>query len=734
MSKFLLVFFILFSTYLHSKNIDDAIEINCKITSLYYDNLLLDPAIKINVTLNHRNYVKKILNKISFNNNYTNNWSKAEVTVENGRDTCKYPAKYRLTGDSYWHYQYETNFENLNNVNIQHSLLIKLTHDNINGITKFKLILPKARENAKNFHLAKKFYGDSEIISAELFRLLGFISPRTHKLGVKINDQYYTYLFQEHISKELLEFHGRQEGFIFEGDESIGLSQKFGFPRIVNSNYLSKGYEAKKMAISSKKLIEKAYLKTSFSNYFNYENSELLLLTNDILHHNKDDKSKHNLIKFETLSYAINAIHGLSMDDSRFYFNKIYGRFENIYYDGKPSFLKLDIKNIPFEIKQNAINLKNELNQIEILDFYNIIKKRGYNGNLQDLNKKFEIINNNLDYMSKLPIREIITKKYNINLLSDFFAEKQIAFLIDILDIKNNKVSICDNKFENCLVKILDNEDFKKLFEHRFTFKNQKTLNFSKKNFEDDVLDYSHSIFEWKDIKIGNTTMRIQNNVSVDINFNLKKILIEINQPNNNQVLFHNGSLEGWTIKYKNPFKTNFLQSRFSEYGLEGCLSFHDMNTKKINIFADGSNCEDTLHFMRVNGSIDTINVFNAYADGIDIDYSDLSINKINVKNANNDCVDFSSGNYRINLILSANCNDKSISAGEKSILLINNIESKNSEIGVAAKDSSIVKIINGNFKSNNICVAVYRKKREFDLATVNLLNVNCKEEIINNN
>ena len=53
----------------------------------------------------------------------------------------------------------------------------------------------------------------------ELLRQLGFLAPRTEFIKVQMNDTNIKMLFQEKITKELLEYNYRREGPILEGDE-----------------------------------------------------------------------------------------------------------------------------------------------------------------------------------------------------------------------------------------------------------------------------------------------------------------------------------------------------------------------------------------------------------------------------------------------------------------------------------------------------------------------------------
>ena len=76
------------------------------------------------------------------------------------------------------------------------------------GITKFIILVPNSRKNP-----------EEEIILTELLRKFGFITPRTSFVKVNHNNLNLNMLFQEKAEKELLEYHLRREGPIFEGDE-----------------------------------------------------------------------------------------------------------------------------------------------------------------------------------------------------------------------------------------------------------------------------------------------------------------------------------------------------------------------------------------------------------------------------------------------------------------------------------------------------------------------------------
>ena len=62
-----------------------------------------------------------------------------------------------------------------------------------------------------------------------------------------------------------------------------------------------------------------------------------------------------------------------------------------------------------------------------------------------------------------------------------------------------------------------------------------------------------------------------------------------------------------------------------------------------------------------------SIKVDHAYADAIDLDFSNVAIKSVEVTGAGNDCLDVSGGNYSLVNARLNKCGDKGISVGEKS-------------------------------------------------------------------
>ena len=77
--------------------------------------------------------------------------------------------------------------------------IIKLQDGNINNITRFILFRPNVK------------YFDNEIFVTTLLKELGFLTPRTYKVKVKINNVITDFIFQENLKKEFLEHNKKIE-------------------------------------------------------------------------------------------------------------------------------------------------------------------------------------------------------------------------------------------------------------------------------------------------------------------------------------------------------------------------------------------------------------------------------------------------------------------------------------------------------------------------------------------
>ena len=327
---------------------------------------------------------------------------------------CEFKAKIRQSGDHKDHIKFL-------NGNFIQSVDVELENGNINGITKFKLLIPETRGQS----FPDKITYEDEILTTEIFRKIGFISPRTFMINVKLNEIISLMMFQEKAEKEMLEYHNRREGPILEGDEKYKFTwfeenkKKFnlniedekkigkklselhgGLSKQTNVNWAIKS--DKHLDISEKAL---TYLNQIYLRYINdsqYDfiyNYSLFHLDNYLLSNNNDNQIVEWDI-FQAISLSISRAHGLAGHNRKFYWNSIKQYFEPIYYDGNvyldwrlPA-MQIPLRSIAIE---NIIKAKKRIQRINIEELQNEIRKKGSTYNKPTIERKLINIANNLD-------------------------------------------------------------------------------------------------------------------------------------------------------------------------------------------------------------------------------------------------------------------------------------------------------------------------------------------------
>ena len=80
---------------------------------------------------------------------------------------------------------------------------------------------------------------------------------------------------------------------------------------------------------------------------------------------NLDNQYFNNLDTFDAIMYSLEAEHGLSRDDRRFYFSAYYQKFLPIYYDGFSKILSNGEVNLSPFYKNEDIILINQILKME---------------------------------------------------------------------------------------------------------------------------------------------------------------------------------------------------------------------------------------------------------------------------------------------------------------------------------------------------------------------------------
>jgi hypothetical protein len=451
-----------------------------------YKNLEQDLSIKnleININ-NSRKFFKKINETLikDFKNEKIvihKKRYKASITVNyKNRNTCNFMSKVRVHGDFLDHIEIIDGFP-------IPSLRVNLKDGNINGITNFKLLRPRTR------------YFSNEIFATTLFKYLGFLSPRTFYVNVKIGDKMTLYIFQESLKKEFLENNNFIEGPILESKEDFS-NDHLQMARVSNSEWIKDNYNKFQISLNAIREYNLQIL-NSYKFRTGINEDETLRFKNP------GNEKFFKINKFDALMYGIGAAHGLSYDDRRFYYDAIYSRMEPIYYDGMSKILSTinynpyqgkyeniyfaswkKIEELFFDYKKNHTRTKSERYRNPAVTKSAIYGSRAMLKHLQKINRNDLLLDlkiNGLKEFDKkkldLVLSKIIIRLEEMNNYQNNFDEQitlsnnqiyksyeknmnlndsvKLYFLTEYQNIKNNynlkNIEICDYKLQNCKIK-----------------------------------------------------------------------------------------------------------------------------------------------------------------------------------------------------------------------------------------------------------------------------------------
>lgn len=614
---------------------------------------------------------------------------------------CDFKSKVRVSGDYKDHIIY-------GNSPVA-SLDVKLIEGNILGITKFKLLLKDTRGGDE---------GRSEVFVTTILNHLGYITPRTALLDVSVNNSYSEkYIFQEKLSKEMIEYNNFREGPLVETSEDFidfeninNQENFFIFGKITNNSWANSSIE--NLDISSEALSK--YNFSIFSSYNPKSQMNYEMLSSNIEY----------LLSFDLINFALNSNHGITNHNRKFYYDKITGNFIPVYYDGNSNFLtnsQIALRDDYIITLAHKIAAK-KLYDSFLIDPLKLMNDLSEKNLVLEVEKVYSLLNqleNNLLLISQIDSDSEITNlpKATLNALEIdndlhfYYFKKENIFFEKCTQINLNCETVQNNylKLEDILEELNANNSilFGQNSKNTFTILN---------NLDYEEIEISPNIFLRK---FGSANIRIQ----------FEEKIIDILITNIDQKVLITGSsvLDNWTININSQVK-NTLPYRQDENLLTGCITFANIEILNLIIKSTNQHCEDAINFYKVNGTVENIEIVNSNFDGLDIDFSDVLINHIYVENANNDCLDVSGGNYVFQNLILNKCQDKAISAGESTKLEIVNLNISNSNIGVAIKDSSIGYILNFDSTSLDRCLALYQKKQEFGPVFLEVINNNCKD------
>ena len=185
------------------------------------------------------------------------------------------------------------------------------------------------------------------------------------------------------------------------------------------------------------------------------------------------------------------------------------------------------------------------------------------------------------------------------------------------------------------------------------------------------------------------------------------------------------------TINYTD-FK--YLSNTKSPFKQPAAITFYETKNVRINncYFQNNLEGDDYLNFFRSkNIEIKNSIIDGSLSDGIDSDFSQVKILNSTIKNSGNDAIDGSGSDIFIENCKFLSSQDKAVSAGEKSEIKILNSYFDKNEIAVVSKDDSHVFLINNSLINNNLDIAVYKKKKIYDHATLYIENTKIQNYLI---
>ena len=633
---------------------------------------------------------------------------RANISVEYDFGRCEFEGSVKQNGD------WKDHVAMTNGGVMLRSLNVKLKNGNILNAVKFKLLIPDTRNDL------------NEVLGALMLRSLGFIAPETFLVRTSLNGSESIMLFQEAAEKELLERNGRREGPMFEGDESLIWSYEnfenfqlvpLALSRMTNSNWFLKGTSSQSISLGAYSRLQAAYMNASKREdwWGVYPN-----------------ESEDSLFQsYFAVLLAMNGAHGLANHNKKYYFNTFSDQFEPIYYDGD---LSLD------EVLFIKENLWQAAAQYDWSRFFS--KGAPVFDSESDLYSSF---------LSRVVGQDDTVDEFFENSLSNFKNNYQ-SVLLKLSQLKKNKPYVFDKQdlpleylemqlkygvSQRLLRNISRDGDVYKADslagDQVLLDRNMIAGLISNNTLDSDravMLPYLYvePVKYYLESTVG--TFVYSPGISIDIDEDNRQVNV-LQAESTDWVLLRDGDFMNWSLVFDGhvldfPPK-EIVGQRFNESGMTGCVSFYNVNFSGASINVEDGGCEDGVNIVNSTGEITQILVSDAFADAVDIDFSNLNIGLIKVKNAGNDCIDVSGGRYIVSQALVSGCGDKGISVGEKSFFSVEQASISSAVLGISSKDLSIVEARLVDIKDTPMCFESTRKKQEFGGAMLSIGTLNCE-------
>ena len=222
---------------------------------------------------------------------------------------------------------------------------------------------------------------------------------------------------------------------------------------------------------------------------------------------------------------------------------------------------------------------------------------------------------------------------------------------------------------------------------------------------------------------LDNSILFIKGNIKFE---GTKENKIYVKSDGTGSIIFENNNVE-----INNTNFENLGYPKLDLYTLFAGLNFIESNVILENINVKDSKSEDAINLISSDASLKNIYLENIQSDGIDIDFGIVKFNKVYCLKIENDCMDISGADVNgVGLEIDRSL-DKGLSIGENSVVKIEEFKVQNSKLAIAVKDGSRSYIKNFYSSNNQYDIALFNKKKEYGVPTLNLTNFTINEKKI---
>ena len=679
----------------------------------------------------------------------------------------KFRAKIRMKGDRQIHWENKRTS----------SYKIDLIKDNrLWGMEEFSLQKPITKNYAYEF-LFHKLLSKTNNLYLKYFPINLYFN----------DDNRGVYAVEESFSKELLERQNKRNGPIFSLNEDIGEH----YPNINYELYSARYWliQNPKLSESAFSILNKLKddEKLNIEDYFDLDRWASYFAVIDIMsaHHGSLAKSARLYFnptssKFEPIGYDAHVGAGdfsnfiladllqegrsncsYICDEKNWYFK--FFKLKNgelnyeflekyIYYlklYSNTNFIDEFLEEINLELKQFNLAVYSEDSKTDKM------WRKGLGPYLYDdkiLHKKAKLIKQRIDSINKINNYKISLKNKKL-IFKDNYSNFPIKIIPKNCERKtDNKFYLAGNmtiEWKNGCKEILIENDKNTLLSLRedITMSKKKIFNI-KEDFENLIHNPSVKMISKNEFEISkNLTLNKNTYIEKNQNFLIKNN-VELNL-NNGAILFIKGNIKfkgtnekkihiksdgtGSLIFENNNVIINHTNIEnlgrpvLDQYIFYGGLNFIKSNVALKNISIKNSKSEDAINFVNSDVSLEDIILQNILSDAIDVDFGSLEFNRIICLDIKNDCLDISGAKVEGTELAVNKSYDKGLSIGENSNVKIKDLIMKNCRLGVAVKDGSTAYLENFDSINNEYDLALFTKKKEYDIPSLKIKNFSKK-------